>query len=77
MYLFTNFLLLIVIWWVIFFITLPINISVPEKVNRGFATSAPKKTYIGLKILITSAISFIIMLLLMFIKFDLGMLFNQ
>ena len=77
MYLFTNFLLFIVIWWVIFFITLPINISVPENVDKGLATSAPKKTYIGLKILITSAISFIIMLLLMFIKFDLGMLFNQ
>ena len=77
MYLFTNFILFILIWWIIFFITLPLNISVPIKQIEGHASSAPKKTYIGYKLIITTAISFIIMLILIYIKFDLGIIFKQ
>ena len=62
MYLFTNFVMLVLIWWIIFFISLPIKISVPSNPEEGFASSAPKKTYIGLKVIITTAITIIIML---------------
>lgn len=77
MYLFTNFLLFVVIWWIIFFITLPIKIAVPDKTQEGLANSAPKKTYIGTKFLITSALSLIIMIFLIFFNFDLGIIFKQ
>ena len=76
MYLFTNFLMFVLIWWIIFFISLPIMVSVPEKQDEGHATSAPKITYIVLKVLITSAISLIIMLFLIYINFDLGNIFK-
>ena len=77
MYFFINFLLFVVIWWVILFISLPLKISIPNKQEEGHASSAPKKTYIVFKIIITTAISIIIMLFLIFIKFDLGMIFKQ
>ena len=77
MYLFTNFILFILICWIIFFISLPIKISVPANQVDGHASSAPKKTHIGLKVVITTAISLIIMLILIFIKFDLGIIFKQ
>ena len=76
MYLFTNFLLFILIWWIIFFISLPIRISVPKIPEEGHASSAPQKTYISIKIIITTAISAIIMMFLIFIKFDLGVIFK-
>jgi predicted secreted protein len=77
MYLFTNFLLFVIIWWIIFFICLPFRISVSENPHKGHATSAPNKTYIGLKVIISTAISTIIMIFLIIIKFDLGMIFKQ
>ena len=61
----------------IFFISLPIKISVPSNQSLGHASSAPKKTYIGYKIIITSALSLLIMFFLIFIKFDLGIIFKQ
>jgi len=76
MYLFTNFILFLLIWWIVFFITLPLNISIPDKPEEGHATSAPKKTHIGLKIVLTSIISMIIMIFLFIIKFDLGTIFK-
>ena len=76
MYFFTNFVLFVLIWWIIFFISLPIRISVPENPIDGHASSAPKKTYIGLKVVITTAISMIIMLFLLFMKFELGVIFK-
>ena len=76
MYIFTNFLLLVLIWWIIFFISLPIKISVPNHQEAGHASSAPKKTYISLKIALTTAISLVIMLFLILMKFDLGIIFK-
>ena len=77
MYLFTKFLLFILIWWIVFFITLPFKVSVPTDLAGGFATSAPKKTYIGLKVIISSAISVIIMFFLLILQFDLGTIFRK
>ena len=77
MFLFTNFIIFVLIWWILFFIFLPMNISVPDKPRKGHATSAPKKTYIFLKVIITTAISLIIMLVLVMINFDLGIMFKK
>ena len=54
MYLFTNFILFVCIWWVFFFISLPINILIPDHSLKGHANSAPKKTFAGYKIIITT-----------------------
>ena len=70
MYLFTNFLLFVAIRWLIFVINLSIELSVPTNSDDSYVNSAPKKTYIDLKVIITTAISIIIMLFLIFIKFD-------
>ena len=77
MYIFTKILLFILIWWIIFFISLPFKISVPVNQIKGHASSSPKKTYIGLKVIITTAISFVIMLFLIIMNFDLGMIFKK
>lgn len=77
MYLFTNFILFVLIWWIMFFISLPIKISVPEDQEDGHASSAPKKTYIGLKVVITTVISMITMLILIYFNFNLSVLFKQ
>lgn len=61
----------------IFFISLPINILASSKQEDGQTTSAPKKTHIRLKIIFTTAISLIIMLFLIFFKFELGIIFKQ
>lgn len=77
MYLFTNFILFVLIWWIVFFITLPLKISVSLKPLEGHASSAPKKTYIGIKVVLTSVISIMLMLVLVFINFDLGIIFKK
>ena len=56
--------------------TLPLKISIPNNQEIGHASSAPKETYIVFKVIITTAISIVIMLLLIFIKFDLGIIFK-
>jgi predicted secreted protein len=76
MFLFTNFVLFILIWWIIFFISLPIKISVSENPCEGHASSAPQKTYIGLKVIITTTISIMVMIFLIFINFNLGSIFK-
>ena len=77
MFIFTKFLLFILIWWIIFFITLPIKLSIPDIQDKGHASSAPKKPHIGLKVIITSVISAIIMIILIITNFDLGMIFKK
>ena len=76
MFLFTYFLLFILVWWIIFFISLPIKINIPKHQDKGHASSAPIKTYIGLKFIITTVITLLIMFFLLFIKFDLGIIFK-
>ena len=77
MYLFTNFFLFILIGWMIFFVSLPIYISVSKESSEYYSFSAPKKTYIVSTILTTAAISMTIMIFLIIIKFDLGTIFKQ
>lgn len=77
MFIFTKFLLFILIWWIIFFISLPMKISIPDFQDKGHASSAPKKPHIGLKVIITSILSVIIMIFIIITNFDLGMIFKK
>ena len=47
------------IWMISFFISLPIGINVSEHHEEGFANSAPDKTNLKTKLIISFLISFI------------------
>lgn len=46
-----------IIWWIIFFIVLPIGYQAQDNVERGHANSAPKRANIKRKIWITTGIT--------------------
>tara|TARA_Y100001970_G_scaffold247109_1_gene315590 strand:- start:256 stop:489 length:234 start_codon:yes stop_codon:yes gene_type:complete len=77
MAIFTHFLIFILIWWVLFFIILPININVPNETKIGYAKSAPSKPFLLIKFLITSLISAVILFFLILFGFDLSTIFNK
>ena len=47
------------IWMILFFISLPISVKVSEHHEEGFANSAPDKTNLKTKVIISYIISFI------------------
>ena len=47
------------IWMISFFISLPIGVNVSEHHEKGFANSAPDKTNLKTKVIISFLISFI------------------
>ena len=47
------------IWMILFFISLPIGVNVSENHEEGFANSAPDKTNLKTKAIISFLISFI------------------
>ena len=49
----------LMIWMILFFISLPIGIRVSEDHEEGFANSAPDKTNLKIKVIISFLISFI------------------
>ena len=49
----------LIIWMILFFITLPIGINVSERHEEGFANSAPVKTNLKIKVISSFLISFI------------------
>jgi predicted secreted protein len=53
----TGLLLYVVIWVVILFMALPWGVRIPDKIEKGHATSAPENPYIGIKLLVTSLIA--------------------
>ena len=77
MQIFSYFLFFVVIWWVLFFIFLPIKNKTPKKWQVGNAKSAPIKSYLLIKVIITSVLSFIILITLIYFGLDLAFIFNQ
>ncbi|AGZ79186.1 hypothetical protein U370_04405 [Anaplasma marginale str. Dawn] len=56
-------------WWVAIFIALPINIEVDAQPQAGFASSAPKRAHLGVKVLIVTIISAIFSGLYCYLKY--------
>ena len=77
MALFTHVLIFILVWWILFFILLPIKIKVPQIVESGHAKSAPSKPYLLIKFIATSLISALILFFLILFGFDLSNIFNK
>ena len=57
--LFEYFIIYIVIWWILFFISLPLGVKKSENLLPGQDTGAPEKTYLWKKFTIVSLITFI------------------
>ncbi len=49
----------LIIWMILFFIFLPIGVSVSERHEEGFANSAPEKTNLKIKVIVSFLISFV------------------
>ena len=49
----------ILLWWLVFFMALPVGVQVPDasEVEKGHATSAPKRPHLGRKALAATAIA--------------------
>lgn len=47
----------VIIWWVVFFAVLPWGVRIPDRTEPGFATSAPERPRLGLKVAVTSGIA--------------------
>ena len=77
MSIFTHTLIFILIWWILFFIILPLKIKVPHNTELGHAKSAPTKPFLLIKFILTSIISGIILFFLIFFGFDLSAIFNK
>ena len=50
----------VIVWWLVLFMVLPFGAQPPEQVEPGHADSAPARPRIGLKLLITTAISIVL-----------------
>ena len=77
MAIFTHFLIFIIIWWILFFLMLPLKIEVPKITELGHAKSAPSKPSLLIKFLLTSLFSGIILFFLILFGFDLSIIFNK
>ena len=77
MSIFTHVLIFILIWWILFFMILPLKIKVPHNTKIGLAKSAPSRPFLLIKFLLTSLISAIILFFLILFGFDLSTIFNK
>ena len=77
MQVFSYFLFFVVIWWILFFIFLPIKNETSAELQKGNANSAPTKSYLLIKVIITTILSFIILITLIYFNLDLAFIFNK
>jgi predicted secreted protein len=77
MQIFSNFLMFVLIWWILFFIFLSLKNETSNEWQIGNANSAPTKSYLLIKVLITSVLSFIILITLIYFGLDLAFIFKQ
>mgnify|MGYP003965676635 CR=1 FL=1 len=77
MQIFSNFLMFVLIWWILFFIFLSLKNETSNEWQIGNANSAPTKSYLLIKVLITSVLSFIILITLIYFGLDLAYIFKQ
>jgi predicted secreted protein len=68
--------LVTIIWIVVFFLFLPVGNTMPERVQRGNADSAPEKHHIALKLLISLVVSIILAICYKMLLGKFPMLYN-
>ena len=77
MQIFSYFLMFVLIWWVLFLIFLPLRNETSNVWQIGNANSSPTKSYLLIKVIITSVLSFIILITLIYFGLDLAYIFKQ
>ncbi len=77
MQLFSHFLCFLVIWRLLFFILLPIKNKTYTEWQTGNANIAQIKSYLLIKAVITSVLSFIILITLIYFGLDLALIFKK
>ena len=58
----------VVIWWLVLFMVLPFGIQKDDEIVGGYDPGAPKNPMLKKKIILTSAISFFLSIIVSFIK---------
>ena len=53
----------VIVWWLVFFMTLPVGVRRAGEVERGNDPGAPERPRLGLKAAVTSAIAGVLTLL--------------
>ena len=76
MQIFSYFLFSVVIWWILFFIFLPIKNETSKNWQVSNASSPLIKSYLLIKVIITSVLSFIILITLIYFGLDLAFIFK-
>ena len=77
MQIFSHFLVFVVIWWVLFFIFLPFKNETSNEWQLGNVNSAPTKSYLLIKVLISTVLSFIILITLIYFDLNLAFIFKK
>ncbi len=54
---FTGIMVYVILWWLVWFVMLPIGVKVPDEVGKGHAASAPANPNLGIKAAATTLIS--------------------
>jgi predicted secreted protein len=54
---FTGTMVFVILWWLVFFAVLPFGVRVPDKVEKGHASSAPARPRLWLKAGVTTVIA--------------------
>ena len=54
---FTGVMVYVILWWLVWFVMLPIGVKVPDEVGKGHAASAPANPNLGIKAAATTLIS--------------------
>ena len=76
MQIFSYFLFLVIIGWVLFFIFLPIKNATFQDWQVDIASSATIQSYLLIKVIITSVLSLIILITLIYFGLDLAFIFK-
>jgi predicted secreted protein len=51
------FVIFVIVWWMIFFVTLPFGVRVPDETEAGHATSAPIRPRLAIKAAVTTVLA--------------------
>ncbi len=54
---FSGIVVFVIIWWCVFFMTLPFGVRTPDRPEKGHATSAPIKPRLWLKAAVTTLVA--------------------
>jgi predicted secreted protein len=62
----------VIVWWLVLFTVLPWGVRIPDEPQPGFATSAPERPRLWLKVAVTSLIASVIWVVIyLIIDYDL------